>query len=52
MHVETEYLAVTKFNLPATAVDSGEVVESAGAVAHLICISVFVFVFVFVSLNY
>ena len=43
MYGAIEYMSVTKFDLLATAVDSGEVVESAGAVAQLFYITVFVF---------
>ena len=43
MYGAIEYMSVTKIDLPATAVDSEEVVESAGAVAQLFYITVFVF---------
>ena len=53
MYGAIEYMSVTKFDLLATAVDSGEVVESARAVAQLFlyhCICIWV-VLIAVSLD-
>ena len=48
------YTVVTKFDLPATAVDSGELVETAPPLAQStkICVIVFAFVYLYLYLYF